>query len=708
MRYNLQACAAVLGALLISACSKPTSNAGRIEQADREPQNWLSYGRTYSEQRFSPLNDITADNVGRLGLAWYADLDTNRGQESTPLVVDGVLYSTSAWSKLQAFDAASGKLLWQFDPHVPGSAGVKACCDVVNRGAAIWGNTLYLGTLDGRLIAVDAKTGQQRWSVVTVDVTRPYTITGAPRVVKGKVIIGNGGAEMGVRGYVSAYDAETGKLLWRFFTVPGDPNGAPDNAVSDATLAKLARSTWTGNWWSLGGGGTVWDSMAYDPELDLLYVGVGNGSPWNQEIRSPGGGDNLFLSSILALRPDTGEYVWHYQTTPGESWDYTATQHLILADLKIDGQPRKVLMQAPKNGFFYVIDRTNGRLISAHNYVPVNWATGIDMKTGRPIENPAARYGKTGQPFVQQPGPLGGHNWHPMAFSPQTGLVYLPAQEMSFPYVPEHDFTPVKKGMNLGVDLVTASLPQDPNIKAAVKASTRGHLAAWDPVSQREVWRVQFASPWNGGVLATAGNLVFQGTTTGELRAYRADTGQQVWSFPVQTGVMAPPVTYRVGNEQYVAVVAGWGGAFPNVTGEISWVSGKTPNRSRVLAFKLGAQHQLPNVPDEQAQATAMAVSTSTPQASAPSAEPADVAAGKRVYLRFCSQCHGDAGVSGGVLPDLRHSAALMSSQTWSSIVSGGALEPRGMVSFADALTPADVETIRAYIASRAREERAN
>jgi PQQ-dependent dehydrogenase (methanol/ethanol family) len=334
-------------------------DAARLANAAADTANWMTYGRDYAEQRYSALDQINADTIGDLGLAWFADLDTARGQEGTPLVIDGRIYITTAWSKVKAYDAATGEPLWQYDPQVPGETGPKACCDVVNRGLAAWGDKLFLGTLDGRLVALDRDTGKEAWSTVTVDQTKPYTITGAPRVIGGKVIIGNGGAEYGVRGYVTAYDADSGRQLWRFYTIPGAPG---EDGDEPEYLAK-ARATWNGEWWKLGGGGTVWDSMAYDPDLDLLYIGVGNGSPWNQAVRSPGGGDNLYLSSIVAIRPDSGEYVWHYQQTPGETWDYTATQHIMLADLTIDGKPRKVLMQAPKNGFFYVLDRETGELI---------------------------------------------------------------------------------------------------------------------------------------------------------------------------------------------------------------------------------------------------------------------------------------------------------------------------------------------------------
>src|SRR5215470_2847016 len=565
--------------------------AARIIDADREPENWLTHGRTYSEQRFSPLEQINDANADKLGLAWYYDLDTNRGQEATPLVVNGVMYFTTAWSKVIALNAATGIRLWSYDPQVPREWGVNACCDVVNRGLAIWKGKLYLGTLDGRLVAIDAATGKPSWTKLTVDPALRYTITGAPRVVKDKVIIGNGGAEMGVRGYVSAYDADTGEMVWRFYTVPGDPSKPFESAI----LEKAAK-TWTGEWWKFGGGGTVWDSIVYDPELDLLYIGVGNGSPWNRRIRSPGGGDNLLLSSIVALKPDTGEYVWHYQETPGESWDYTACQQITLADVSIDGRARKTLLHAPKNGFFYVLDRATGELISARPYTQVNWATGIDPKTGRPTETAIARY-EGGEPAPIVPGPLGAHNWQPMSYSPLTGLVYIPVQDAGFPYKSDENFQPKKLAANYGVDVVAAGMPQIPEIKKAILDSVKGRLVAWDPVGQKQVWEVERPGPWNGGVLSTAGNLVFEGTASGNFEAYRADNGKKLWSFDAQTGVMAGPVTYTVNGHQYIAVLAGWGGVFPLVTGEIAFKSGRVRNVSRMLAFKLGGKASLPPMP---------------------------------------------------------------------------------------------------------------
>jgi len=687
-------------ALALAGCGDSASegwiDAERLASAGSDTANWMTYGRDYSEQRYSPLDQIDTETVGELGLAWFADLDTARGQEGTPLVIDGRIYITTAWSKVKAYDAATGKALWAYDPEVPGETGPKACCDVVNRGMAAWGDRLYFGTLDGRLIALDRETGEEAWSTVTVDQSKPYTITGAPRVIDGKVIIGNSGAEFGVRGYVTAYDAETGEQLWRFYTIPGAPG---EDGEEPEYLAR-ARETWNGEFWQLGGGGTVWDAMAYDPELDLLYIGVGNGSPWNQAIRSPGGGDNLYLSSIVAIRPDTGEYVWHYQETPGETWDFTATPHIMLADLEIDGRPRKVLMQAPKNGYFYVLDRATGELISADNYVPQNWTTGIDMETGRPIVPPEARFDLTGEPFIGTPGAGGGHNWHPMAFNPAEGLVYIPAIEAAFPYFPEPGWKPDRnRGMNTGIDLSAGALPADPAARAGAIAATKGALIAWDPVTQTERWRVPHPGPWNGGLLSTGGGLVFQGNGSGNFVAYSAKDGKQLWSFAAQTGIIAPPITFTVNGEQYLAVLAGWGGVWPLSPGGIlSEQGGPVPNISRLLVFKLGGTAQLPPAP---------------PLARRPLDPPpfrgtaAQVASGSYDFGRYCSQCHNDAAIGSTVLPDLRRSAALENRDTWMAIVHDGALKDNGMVSFSPSLSRDRIEAIRQYVIKRANEDKA-
>lgn len=680
----------------------------RVLKADEEPGNWLLHGRTYDESRFSPLTEINDENVSDLGLAWYFDTGTDRGLEASPIVVDGVMFSTGSWSVVFANDARTGELLWTHDPKVPKAWGANACCDVVNRGVAVWEGRVFVGTIDGRLVALDAGDGSVLWDVNTIDRTRPYTITGAPRVVKGKVIIGNGGAEYGVRGYITAYDVATGEQHWRFYTVPGDPSQPFENSGLEA-----AAKTWSGEWWKIGGGGTVWDSMAYDPELNLLYIGVGNGSPWNQIHRSPGGGDNLYLSSIVALNPDTGDYVWHYQTTPGDNWDYTATQHMILTDLVINGISRKVIMQAPKNGFFYVLDRETGEFISAKPYVPVTWATHVDPETGRPVETEAARYGARSafvdmsdeeriaalkpmgnneiKSLYHQPSPYGGHNWHPMSYSSQTGLVYIPALELIWGYSNDYEFKYEEGWWNVGVDLQFNRPPGDKELEDRIDSfSAKGHISAWDPVNQKEVWRIQHPAAWNGGLLSTAGNLLFQGTSHGEFVAYTADTGERLWSSPAQTGVIAPPVSYMVDGEQYVTVVAGWGGAFALAAGGPA-EKVKQKSRGRILTFKLGGQLKLPPVK----------ASAPIPKPPPLDASPEEIAQGKAVYHVYCSVCHGPGVKGGGVIPDLRHMVE-GKHLVFEDIVLGGILRDRGMVSFADVLTKDDSKAIQAYVISEA------
>ena len=660
--------------------------------------DWASHGRGPDEQRFSPLDAINDGNVAGLKLAWSYDLDTARGQEATPIVVGGRMFVSTAWSKVKAFDAATGRLLWAYDPQVPGAWAVNGCCDVVNRGVAYAKGRVFVGTFDGRLVALDATSGRQLWDVNTIDRSKPYTITGAPRVVKGKVLIGNGGAEFGVRGYVSAYDEATGKLVWRFYTVPGDP-AKPDGAASDAVLRDKALPTWTGEWWKLGGGGTVWDAMAYDPDLDLLYIGTGNGAPWNQKFRSPGGGDNLFLASVVALRPDTGAYVWHYQETPGDAWDYTSTQQMILADLEIGGRLRKVLLHAPKNGFFYVLDRETGALISAEPFIPgINWATRIDQTTGRPVETPEARYYKTGKMFVGMPGAMGAHSWHPMAFSPRTGLVYIPAQEVALPFAPlaADSYSDKPMQTNEAVDWNALSGPTPtPAQRAEAAKGLKGRLLAWDPVRQKAAWSVEYRGPANGGTLATAGNLVFQGTAAGEFVAYSADQGKRLWTFDAQGPIIAGPVSFSVGARQYIAVLSGWGGNYPLVMGYQAGISGRPLNVSRVLVFSLNGKATLPPPPPEAPAEIPLTQTTPPP--------PAAVLRGRTLYDTYCSRCHGGAAVGGGVIPDLRHSAAI-EGEAFGQILLEGLLEPLGMVSFRPVLSEADVEAIRAYLVARKQE----
>lgn len=679
-------------AVLALACLAPAFAAEvdgkRIIDADKEPGNWMSHGRTYDEQRYSPLNTINDGNVNQLGLAWSYKLDLDRGVEATPIVVDGVMYTTGPFSVVYALDARNGKLLWKYDPQSDRHRAGEACCDAVNRGVAVWQGKVYVGVLDGRLEAIDAKTGKRVWSVDTrSDDKRSYTITGAPRVVNGKVVIGNGGAEFGVRGYVTAYDAETGKQAWRFFTVPGDPKLPPEDKAME-----IASKTWHGDAFvEQGGGGTAWDSFAYDPELNLLYIGVGNGSLWDPKWRSQAKGDNLFLSSIVAVNADTGEYAWHYQTTPGDAWDFTATQHMILAELPINGKQRKVLMQAPKNGFFYVLDRATGELLSAKNIVPVNWAKGIDMKTGRPIvDDEAAAYWKDGKRKLVTPAFWGAHDWHPMSYNPNTGLVYIPAHIMSayYEHIPDAPKRhPFKSVYQLG--LRTGMMPEGPEGLLEMAKTWSGKLIAWDPVKQAPAWEVPYITIFNGGTLSTAGNLVFEGSADGRVIAYAADDGKKLWESPAASGVMAAPITYSVDGEQYVTFMAGWGGAFSTFAGALSLRAGVQPF-AQVLTYKIGGNATLREPPPP----------ADTPKPPALTADEKTVAAGAALYDGSCSQCHGIHAVSGGVLPDLRKLTA-EKHQMFLGILYGGRI-PDGMPSFAEALKPEQVEQVHQYLIKRA------
>lgn len=695
--------AAAAAALMLAACgqdqvqkAEPRGFAGvdtaRISTASAT-EEWLSYGGTYDEQRHSRLTAINTGNVGELGVAWTYDLATNRGVESTPIVVDGVMYVTSAWSVVYALDAKTGAEKWVYDPDVDRAVGVKACCDVVNRGVAVYDGKIYVGVIDGRLEALDAETGKVVWSKVTVDQSKPYTITGAPRVVNGKVLIGNGGAELGVRGYLSAYDAGTGDLVWRFYTVP-NPQKQPDGAASDDAFVQVGNVTWgdEGAWVTDGGGGTVWDSIVYDEVNGQIIFGVGNGSPWNRTFRDPSGGDNLFLSSIVAVDAETGAYKWHFQTTPGDNWDYTATQTIILADLPLgeDGAPRRVAMQAPKNGFFYVIDAATGEFISGDAYVPVNWATGLDA-TGRPIEVPEARYSK--EPFEQTPGPLGGHNWHPMAFNPDLGLAYIPAQEIPQAYAEDPRFAARPVGWNTGVDF-SAGVPPiaPPEVLRFLRSTLKGRLVAWDPVARAPRWTVEHANAWNGGVLSTAGGLVFQGKLGGEFAAYDAATGEKLWSHDLKSGGASGPGTYLIDGEQYVTITTGWGSAFALAAG-FAFDEAVASTVGKVVTFKLGGTGEIPE--------PGLTPIDATPKAES-FGDMAMISDGMVHYARNCAVCHGPLAASSGVLPDLRWSVITANAEAWKGVVLDGNLSANGMVSFAEFITPDESEAIRAYVLSQA------
>jgi quinohemoprotein ethanol dehydrogenase len=672
----------------------------RIMAADETPGDWLSYGRDYGEQRFSPLTQVNKQSIKDLELAWSFDMYTNRGLEASPIVVDGIMYMTGSWSVVFAVDAKTGEEVWSYDPEVPGDWARKACCDVVNRGVAVYEGAVYLATLDGYLVSLNAETGEVIWRINTIiDRTRSYTITGAPRVANGRVFIGNGGAEYGVRGYVSAFDAVTGELDWRFFTVPGDPSKPFEHPEME-----LAAPTWKGGeWWKIGGGGTVWNSIVFDPETNLVFLGVGNGSPWTRSIRSPGGGDNLFLSAIVAVDADTGRMQWYYQTTPGDNWDYTATQDMMLADMEIDGKMRKVIMQAPKNGFFYVLDRRSGELLRANPYVTVNWATHVDMETGRPVENPDKDFLNGDSQWIL-PGPQGGHNWQSMSYNPETGLIYIPAIENPFVYDLEHDFKAagrfkyIEGGWNTGVEVgrlmenMAAHFSDNPDWPVLGK----GYIIAFDPLTGKTHWKREHGTHWNGGTLSTAANLVFQGTGEGFLAAYDAQNGDELWSANTYTSIIAPPITYMVDGEQYVSIQVGSGGTAGLTEGEIAMpASAKYGNFGRMLAFKLHGGLSI-DEPEHWARAI--------PEPPVVEASVTQIQHGSELYGEVCAFCHGIGAYGGPVIPDLRK----MSDQThrmFNEIVLEGVLEDRGMSNFSDRLSEADVDSIYAYINARSWED---
>jgi quinohemoprotein ethanol dehydrogenase len=667
----------------------------RIKNADSEPGNWLAYGRDYKEQRFSPLTQINRESVDRLGLAWFKDMGTNRALESTPIVVDGVMFFTSAWSKVYAVDAVTGADKWFYDPKVPGEWGRRACCDVVNRGVAVYKGKVYVASLDGRLIALDANTGEEIWVTDTiVDRDKFYSITGAPRVANGKVFIGNGGAEFGVRGYVTAYDAETGEQVWRFYTVPGDPS-----KPFESPAMEMAAETWKGGeWWKIGGGGTVWNSIVYDPDFNNLYIGVGNGSPWTRVIRSPGGGDNLFLSSIVALDADTGKMKWYYQTTPGDNWDYTAVQDMTLADMEVDGKQRKVLLQAPKNGFFYVIDRSDGKLLRANKYVTATWATHVDMETGRPVEDPALSYVEDERWIL--PGPLGGHNWQAMSFDESKGVVYIPAQEAPFIFSMNKEWkkTGIYKynpgGWNLGLDFAGIGQTVLDNIDEQPAAG--GILKAFNPLTGEELWSIKHAHYWNGGVLATAGGLVFQGDALGNISGFNSDNGDLEWQFKAYSSILAPPISFEIDGVQYLSIMTGSGGA-ELFSGYVeAMVSTKYGNFGKMLVFKLDGDVELP-IPE--------VLDRSIPEQPEITASEEDIQRGEAVYNDFCAVCHGLFVASSAGIPDLRMMSA-GKHEIFDQIVLEGVLAVNGMANFSDVVSKPDADRIHAYIVHTANTDR--
>ena len=657
---------------------------------ETEPGAWLTYGRNYEEQRFSPLAAINRETVGGLGIAWYKDLNTYHPFQGTPLVIDDVLYFSTPFNVVYAVDPGTGAEIWRYDPQVPRVTRRLACCGANARGLAAYKGRIYTATLDGRLIALDAATGKPVWEADTIiDRERAYTITGAPRAAAGKVFIGNGGAEFGVRGYVTAYDADTGGQAWRFFTVPGNPAEPFEHPEME-----MAAETWKGGaWWEIGGGGTVWNSIVYDPDFNNVYLGVGNGAPWTRVIRSPGGGDNLFLASIVAVDADTGRMKWYYQTTPGDNWDYTAVQDMMLADLDIDGSVRKVLMQAPKNGFFYVIDRTDGKLLRANEFATVTWATHVDLDTGRPVENPDTAFLES--PQWVMPGPSGAHNWHAMSFDASRRLVYFGSHDLPWLYAMPEEYQKIglykkRDGQyNLGVEF--GRLERMVGERDDAPEAT-GFLNAFDPVTGEKKWVVEQEFAWNGGVLATAGNLVFQGTQTGDLVAFDSDTGEAVWQRALYSSIVAPPITYTHDGDQFIALLTGAGGGDPGSADDLYGSTG------RLVAFKLGGNADLPEPVERD---------RSYPEPPPLTASAEELQRGEALYGDICSTCHAPSVfLSLGGIPDLRQSSKEVHEQ-WAAIVLGGSKRELGMDSFADLLSAEDAEAIRQYVISRTIEARA-
>ena len=642
---------------------------GRAIEDPRRAADWLSHGRTYAEQRFSPLAQIDRDNVAQLGLAWYLDLPAKGTVEATPLVADGVIYTTGSWGVVHAVDARTGRMIWTHDPQAQTRAAEAVVWDR-NRGVALYQGKVYVAVADGRLIALDARDGKVVWTAQTFDRAIPYGSTGAPRVFDGKVIIGQSGGDIGTRGYASAYDARTGELLWRFHAVPGDPA----KGFEDEAMRRAAR-TWKGEWWKYGGGGNPWNAFAYDPVLRLVYLGFGNGGPWNQAVRSPGGGDNLFLASIVAVNVDTGKYVWHYQNTPGESWDFPAAMDMVLADLLIDGETRKVLMQAPKNGFYYVLDRATGKVISAEKFVKVTWAERVDLTTGRPVEAPGIRF--DGGPVDIWPSPAGGHNWYPMSFSPQSGLAYFAYREAGLRYE--------------ALDLATYEFREgvfDTSIRRRpVGGASEGGLMAWNPVSQREAWRFAVPTMFVGGTAATAGGLVFAGTGDGRLLAVDDRDGTLLWEAPTHNAVMGGPAVFSVDGEQFVAVMAGIGGGMSQEHGLVPMGYRYGVDR-RLLVFKLGGKATLPAKPEP----------LPLIEASPPSADPR-VQRGAGLSVAHCGSCHGPAAINAGGAPDLRRSAFL---DTLEPVLFEGMLTSAGMPVFSKYLRRDEADDLKAYLLDRA------
>jgi quinohemoprotein ethanol dehydrogenase len=705
---GLAACHRVAAPVVVQAASEPKAaaiDARRLAEAPAD--EWLTQGRDANGTFYSPLKDINAGNVARLGFAWDYHLGTDRGQESTPLVIDGIMYATSNFGRVYALDAANGRELWTYDPKIEGAWARYPCCDAVNRGVAAFEGRVYVGALDGWLHALDARSGRLVWKVDTLlgrDARKPYTITGVPLLAGDLIVIGNGGADFaGVRGYVSAYDRTTGALRWRFFTVPRNPAEGPQ----DQPHLEAALKSWDPRhpWDAGSGGGTVWDGMAYDPKLALIYIGTGNAAPYNMHLGGRHGGDELYAASIVAIHED-GSFAWAYQTTPGDRWDFDSTQKLILADVDLDGQRRHVLMQAAKNGFYYVLDARTGALLSAHNFAFVSWTHGIDAGTGRPRIDPSASYDRG--PALVFPSEAGAHSWEPMAFDPTRAVTYIPVIEAGNVIL---ETSQRRAGLVEGQFTTPAMTPElyDPKELRSLygtvpalkdlargmktKTESRGFLRAWSVPEHRILWEVPSVASLGviGGVLATGGDLVFQGDPNGYLTAYAAGTGEKKATLNLGTSIMAAPITYRVNGVQYIAVVAGFGGggAIQGAPFDPASAAYRYGNEGRVIALKLdGATPPQPPLRTD----------APLPELPPRPQDAQQVAAGEVLYNRFCSRCHVFGRSN---LPDLRRLEP-GTHALFNDIVLKGLYAPDGMGHFDDVLSAADVAAVHAYLIDQA------
>jgi quinohemoprotein ethanol dehydrogenase len=662
-----------------SAAAEGNVTEKRVLEESATGENWFLKGGNFRGEYFSPLAQVTDENVANLGLAWSVDLPIPDGISATPIVVDGVVYLSGAFSMVYAIDATDGHVIWTFDPQVRQAFADDPSMSWparVNRGVAVWGGMLLATTADCRLIGIDAATGKERWSQQTCDPKLGYAITDSPYVGGNKVFVGNAGSESRQknRGYVSAYDVQNGKMLWRFYTVPSDK---PEENTSAAM--KMAAATWSGDALEkFGGGGSNWNEMTYDPESKLLFFGTAGALPYLHEERSPDGGDNLFTSSIVAVNADTGEYAWHYQTVPEDSWDYNATMNIILADLQIGDAERKTLLVAPKNGFQYVLDRLTGELLAADKYAKVTWATHINLETGRPVYDPEGEYWNRRDEgtVAVWPNMWGAHNCQPMAWHPGHELLYIPVLDL--PTVVSFD----------EVGDFTDTLEMFTEVDG--KSFSPGKLIAFDPVKQVTRWTVDHPLPFNGGVLATAGNLVFQGNAQGRFVAFSADTGKEKWSLATGSAITATPVSYSIDDTQYILIPIGSGSGIQFVYPQLG-ATNESQGPTRLLAFSLDGGKEFPSI--ERAARTL----PEQPELTAPAEV---VENGKQLYAGNCGFCHGkDASARfGGSVPDLRYSSA-NTHATWHGIVIGGTMRANGMPAYPN-LDVEQSEAIRNYVLS--------